>query len=453
MPSRRRRKPTKSKKQHQQNHQQTSRVVGTPHDNDVDDDDSTTALRNFVASAGRGCHMARRMDQNNTALDWILEWESIDPRELDVHDEIPDIALDPESGTLTVCNVHTHHTTVAYITLFEWTLRNRRGRILEQGTSTNEEGATRPCTTLIVLCPPQTFAHLVTIDELSQTPDPSQWEHHIQSDVQAWRKHSAVDDFYRARTVGFPLHGPGPFLCTQGVGGHLTHFFEGNQHAIDFRCPRGTPLRAVGKGIVRQVETHHRRVTGIAVANLFQWNAILIELDSDDGDEKATQARSTSSHSTSTAEEEENTQSSSQSQQQSTTSSSTTNNNIVDGPIFVEYVHIATATVQVGDRVREGQIIGTSGGIGFSPEDHLHFAAYRSGEPHAPTVGFAFHATVMTTTDDDDNHKTPQQQESSPETQQQQQATKTFQPVAGEWYNLSGKATPPEEDQTQSPRH
>jgi hypothetical protein len=35
----------------------------------------------------------------------------------------------------------------------------------------------------------------------------------------------------------------GPFLCTQGCGGGLTHFFKESHHAIDLQCPIGTVSR------------------------------------------------------------------------------------------------------------------------------------------------------------------------------------------------------------------
>ena len=89
----------------------------------------------------------------------------------------------------------------------------------------------------------------------------------MDSDVQAWRRHPMPHDEHSA-VVGFPVGGAGPFLCTQGEGGALTHFFSGNLHAVDFRCAVGTPLLAVRAGTVVEVapsrycycSPHHIRI-------------------------------------------------------------------------------------------------------------------------------------------------------------------------------------------------
>jgi len=42
----------------------------------------------------------------------------------------------------------------------------------------------------------------------------------------------------------FPVQG-GPFLCSQGFGGELTHFLAETFFSIDFDCEVGTPILAV----------------------------------------------------------------------------------------------------------------------------------------------------------------------------------------------------------------
>ena len=59
-------------------------------------------------------------------------------------------------------------------------------------------------------------------------------------------------------------------------------------------------------------------------------------------------------------------------------------------PLYIEYVHIQKSHVKKGARVTRGQVIGTSGSVGFSPEPHLHFTAFRSSDPTAPTVRVRF---------------------------------------------------------------
>jgi Peptidase family M23 len=295
---------------------------------------------NFVPEAGPGCHIAR--NDYLAPSSWVIAWEEVDPDDYD--EEVPDVAIDPEDGTMSLCNVRPEYT-AAYITVYDRILRGANGQILQPGKSIDDHGVQLPCTTLIVLCPPCTFVRLCYLD---LTNAGEAFENlKIDTDVQEWNRHDNPLDTH-GTSVGFPLQGDGPFLCTQGVGGPLTHFFVGNLHAIDFRCAVGTPILAVGDGVVLEVKDSHVLLTGVAVSNLFKWNAILLQLTNKD--------------------------------------------TVDDDPLFVEYVHIQSASVQVGETVVAGQVIGTSGTVGFSPEPHLHFSAYRSQEPKAPTVRVYFHS-------------------------------------------------------------
>lgn len=324
-------KTTKKKLKTKRNHQQyTNRICEYPPTNDLYN-------INFVSEAGPGCHIA-----HPSSSDWICGWEVARADDFDNVDDIPDVAIDTEEGTLSVCNVH-NYSIVAYISVYDVRLKDTHGQLLEQGMTMNDAGETFYVTTIIALCPPETFAHLcyfenkLCIEKLDQLK--------LESDVQQWREHPDPTDVYDDITLAFPLQTSPDvpaFLCTQGIHGHLTHFFSGNYHAIDFRCPVGTPLLAVAAGTVIQVQDHHT-CTGIAVSNLFEWNSILLKIDTPP-----------------------------------------------ENPLFVEYVHIQTAHVFVGDIVQQGQVIGTSGSVGFSPEPHLHFAAYRSDHPTAPTVQVSF---------------------------------------------------------------
>eukprot|EP00980_Cylindrotheca_fusiformis_P014611 scaffold3956_cov99-Cylindrotheca_fusiformis.AAC.8 len=297
---------------------------------------------NFVTEAGPGCYIARR----DMSPDWLIEWEDVDPREFE-GEEVPEVAVDTEEQTLSLCNIK-NSAQVAYVTVYETRVLDARGREMKQGTTTNNRGETHNCITFIVLCPPCIFAHLCFLD-IQDDFDISKLR--IESDIQEWNQHPHPSDEH-PQTVGFPLQG-GPFLCTQGENGALTHFFSGNLHAIDFRCPIGTKLLAVGDGTVIEAKDSNT-LTGIAVSNLFEWNSILIKLD---------------------------------------TSPSNRNENVeAKDELFVEYVHIQHSTVKAGDRVLRGQSIGTSGSVGFSPEPHLHFSAFRTSEPVAPTVRVKFQA-------------------------------------------------------------
>jgi hypothetical protein len=122
----------------------------------------------------------------------------------------------------------------------------------------------------------------------------------------------------------------------------------------------------VGAGTVVEV-SQTNTLTGVAVSNLFKWNSVMIQLDTEGTNAGAgvgTDATGEYGESSS------------------------------GGDLFVEYVHIkaGSARVKVGDRVNLGDVVCESGGVGFSPEPHLHFTAFRSREPTAPTTRVKFHA-------------------------------------------------------------
>ena len=387
-------------------------------------DESAAPPYNFVPSAGPGCHLCHGAP---SLVPWLVGWEDYDPRDYGLDEEeeeneegeegggIPEIALDPDHLTVSVTNASADRR-MCYVTVFDVPCRGRDGRSLLQGRTTveaaeiedaqavtdgeddgdggdgggnggserdgGEEAAiSRRCTTFVVLCPPRTFVHLCTLD---LPPGTALSDVEIDSDVREYVPHPDPADEHPAADLGFPLRrtmgheeggeeegseddggagrgrrrrqlrgrGGEGFLCTQGEGGHLTHHLLGNHHAVDFRCPVGTPVVAVADGTVVQA-TDSCGITGIAVGNLFRWNSVMLRLDShEDGDDG-------------------------------------------DGPpLYVEYVHIQRGSLLVGEgnRVRRGQELCRSGGVGFSPEPHLHFSAFRSEEPTAPTVRVRFRA-------------------------------------------------------------
>jgi hypothetical protein len=147
---------------------------------------------NFVTEAGPGCYIARRDDgngNNNRAKkhsksleSWLIEWEDLDPDEFqdgNDEEEIPDIAVDPEEQTLSVCNPE-NYAKVAYVTVYETTVVGAHGKQLLPGVTTDNQGVTQSCVTFIVLCPPRVFVHLCFLDIL---PDQDITELRIESDV------------------------------------------------------------------------------------------------------------------------------------------------------------------------------------------------------------------------------------------------------------------------------
>ena len=153
------------------------------------------------------------------------------------------------------------------------------------------------------------------------------------------QRHAAPESFDPAHTYAFPLGGAGPYLCTQGVDGAFTHFFAGTHHAVDFRCPVGTPVLSVAAGRVSEVRMSNT-CGGMHVRNLFKWNSVMVAHQ--------------------------------------------------DGT-FAEYVHLkhGSARVAVGDDVAEGAHLADSGDVGFAPEPHLHLQLARSAATDAPTLRFA----------------------------------------------------------------
>ena len=430
---------------------------------------------NFVHEAGIGCHIGfprhyylqddRLHDEVKTQndwgvhfdlnFDWTLGWDDIDDDDDDAeydddNVELPELQIDPNDYTLSLYNYNKDEYQIAFISIYDYKVYGRNSKSYAEPlsssfaitkTAATTEVATletivggndeknkslicnerqeltqkRTCTTLIVLCPPCTVGHLCYLEHKSD--DISYYEECIDSDIQIWKPHPNIHDVH-TRTIRFPLltttsmeamndtppstsvvSSVSPsYLCTQGVGGSLTHFLIGNYHAIDFACPIGTPIIAVGNGTVEQVHlmscsasNDNATVTGIAVSNLFHWNSIMLRLDDDAIDEIDRTTTDTSSATT-------------------TTESNT---------LYVEYVHISESIVQVGDIVREGQIIGSTGSVGFSPEPHLHIAVYRSSNNFAPTCGVYFHCTDRRRKNEHD------------------EPTK-FLPVAGQQYNENG---------------
>eukprot|EP01126_Amoeba_proteus_P066595 TRINITY_DN9679_c0_g2_i1.p1 TRINITY_DN9679_c0_g2~~TRINITY_DN9679_c0_g2_i1.p1 ORF type:complete len:213 (+),score=36.77 TRINITY_DN9679_c0_g2_i1:434-1072(+) len=151
--------------------------------------------------------------------------------------------------------------------------------------------------------------------------------------------HPDPDFWNRDRAYLFPLAGSGPFLCTQGCNGTLTHFKPSNLHALDFRCPVGTSVLAVADGQVVEI-VDSNSVSGIHAKNLFTWNFLVLRLK--------------------------------------------------DGT-HIEYVHIRkdSARVRVGDLVSMGQVLCESGDVGFCPEPHLHIQAQIS-DTHKNTTKIGF---------------------------------------------------------------
>ncbi len=277
-----------------------------------------------VASSCLGCHIVHFDDAS--LLYWpVFGFDRFDRADfgLGEHDEVPDMSLD-EEGVLSVFNPSQNRRKSFYIsTLCD--CFDAMGRKLGQGEFVDAKGRKGLCTTFILTLGPMSTLAVCRVDgtelfshvsELPEIAAPGSTQHRF----------------------GFPLLG-GPFLCSQGRDGQLSHFGV-QRFAVDLECEPGTVVVAVGDGQILEVRDSEQ-CSGSHAENLFHWNSIILQLA---------------------------------------------------GSVVVEYVHIRTgsAKVKAGERVFRGQPLCETGNIGFCPVPHLHFQCHDSSECDAPTVPFEF---------------------------------------------------------------
>ena len=182
-----------------------------------------------------------------------------------------------------------------------------------------------------------------------------------------------------------------PFLCTQGFGGRLTHFFPESFHAFDLRCVEGTEVVALADGVVREV-LELNDLTGVHCENLRKWNSIAIDI-------------------------------------------------VVDGvAFFVEYLHIMphSSLVQVGDVVRAGQVICLSGNVGFAPEAHVHIEVHRADDPGGASVRFELEPPQNRS-----GNSSSGRSSGAPSSRRTNGTSGGYTPIAGRWYGPTGEASAP----------
>eukprot|EP00948_MAST-09A_sp_MAST-9A-sp1_P003165 g3165.t1 len=196
---------------------------------------------------------------------------------------------------------------------------------------------------------------------------------------------------------------PRSYLCSQGSCGLFTHFFPQTCYAVDFECPVGTPILAVGNGVVVAIRDSET-VGGIHAKNLYKWNSIMLKIDlttttdtRDDDQRRGVKKRLSSNQSIVSNESEQDGLPSPDIAKAphpfsilNNTSSKAKQKNYC----FVEYVHISPGSciVEIGDTVTEGEKICESGDVGFCPTPHLHLQVHYSDDDTAPTVQFKMKA-------------------------------------------------------------
>eukprot|EP00929_Paragymnodinium_shiwhaense_P117213 TRINITY_DN8752_c0_g1_i2.p1 TRINITY_DN8752_c0_g1~~TRINITY_DN8752_c0_g1_i2.p1 ORF type:complete len:392 (+),score=43.06 TRINITY_DN8752_c0_g1_i2:124-1299(+) len=259
----------------------------------------------------------------------------------------PSFQWDRQSKVFTVVNCK-DFVSFTYITFCDQDILDKHGQPFEAGKTRNEFGAERSAVTFVVVVPPATAMLLgrveVPLGRLGASADLYLMELERLLPPAFGGISDGADDGKASALpppIGFPLpDDAGPYLCTQGVGGHLTHFFPESFYAVDLRCPCGTPVLSAGDGTVSEVRQSHR-CGGIHAANLAAWNSISVRLDCG---------------------------------------------------VVVEYLHTMpdSAAVRAGDRVVAGQILCHTGDIGFAPEPHLHVELHGPDDPNGPALPLRF---------------------------------------------------------------
>ncbi|CAE7562671.1 unnamed protein product [Symbiodinium natans] len=232
--------------------------------------------------------------------------------------DLPDISIDPEEKVLSAINSsEVKRCFCISIPAASLRFKGRQG-LLSPGQA-RREGESFPAIAFVLVLPPRS---VLDVCKLLGPGAREVQSLELQSDIVALRPPPPDQPSF---VYGFPLEG-GPFRCSQGRGGKLTHFAHpSTYHALDFDCPVGTPVLAMSAGIISEIRASETSETasGVDVRNFFQWNQITVKQ--------------------------------------------------ADGTL-AEYVHIKAAdpSLKTGDRVREGQVIAQSGDIGFCPTPHLH---------------------------------------------------------------------------------
>lgn len=267
-----------------------------------------------------------------------------------VDSKAPQFGWNPKDQIFTVTNASWKFARFAYLTFSGVEVFDCDGCPFAKGVTRNDQGTEDWATTFVVVVPPRVALKLGRVDttdpgadvfalplaRLARDSAPSP-ESPLSRPAREAEEGDEGGDFC------FPLPAAcGPYLCTQGVGGHLTHFFSESFHAIDLRCALGTPVLSIGRGVVKSISEKHC-CGGIHVSHLTKWNALSIELDCG---------------------------------------------------LVVDYVHTSagSAFVRPGDRVEPGQALCRSGDIGFAPEPHLHIEMHRASDPEGPSVPLRFTA-------------------------------------------------------------
>lgn len=297
---------------------------------------------NYLPEACKGCvlvHAAHPRIFGRTAAgpgDTAFQWSS-------------------EDQVFAIANSSRKYVRYTYVTFSGVQVYDRDGSPFATGLTRDDEGQEEWVTTFVVVVPPRVALRLGRVDTRAPEADVTVFPLARLASMPAPERPLGPPDREADEGQGssgafhFPLPAAcGPYLCTQGAGGHLTHFFPESYHAIDLRCDLDTPVLSIGRGVVKSISNTHT-CGGIHMARLSEWNDLTIQLDCG---------------------------------------------------LLVDYVHTsaATAFVKPGDRVEPGQPLCKSGDIGFAPEPHLHIELHRASDPEGPSVPLRFGAGLTGST-------------------------------------------------------
>ena len=402
---------------------------------------------NYIPEAFPGCHLIH----DPKIPSWCLESESepFNPLEFGLDDTnehlMPEISIEPESNVVTLTNLSKTHQKSFFIT-FGHALLGRKNQKLSTGIWRNEDGNRYKCTTLVVVLQPRRLLEVCRVVPTRLNPNVSVWsatlleKEDVDSVLDLYSTISEVKQDQNGATgatgatsatsildastkkrmpsLPFPLGGAGPYMCSQGQCGCFTHFYNQTKYAIDLSCPIGTKVLAVGNGTIINVKDNVT-VGGIHSAHLFQWNSIMLKLDDQESNPKEDAVQKDDVNKKKAVQEKEavkietvkiedvkqkddvqkddvQKEEKEKEDEKMKDEKKVIDNETGEASIYVEYVHIGckSAVVKVGDRVRKGDVLCTSGDVGFCPTPHLHLQVHDTMVDNAPTIPFTLHGTL-----------------------------------------------------------
>ena len=219
----------------------------------------------------------------DSSTSWILGSSILKTSLVDDEDEDDTVDVECIDSSLRASNRHNFHS-VAYVSIMgTFCFVDKTGRPILFGTTSLEfedKHVKVGCLTFVLILKPfECISFCKSMDEKISMDD-------LHIDTLSFRLKSHPDPKGTLQPAVpklecFPLKRrevSERFVCTQGFGGRLTHFFPESYHAVDFRCDLGTEVVAVANGVITDV-TQNCKVSGIHCGNLSRWNSISLKMD------------------------------------------------------------------------------------------------------------------------------------------------------------------------------